>query len=440
MGLAERQLNVNELEIGMFVARLDRPWSDTDFLLEGVFVRGQSEIDHLARFCQHVYIDETRSDPAALTRVSTPLAQAQKPPVREAGQPKFAINPQTWKQRHCIEHYQVTTSLNDELVRVEPLAALLEHQISVLCQKVANHRGIEVEPLVECTTDLMESIIRNPDALAWLTRIQQTRKPVYMHVVRLGVWAGIVGRQLGLNRFALVHLTMAVMMTGIGKSLLGADALARHNVFNHSVAYRQHIQETIYHLKQTHFSCMDILTTIEHYCERHNGSGYPAQKSGEDIPFFARVAGLIDTFEFLVHPFNNAGISPANAIGRINRCKGKLFDAPLVETFVRAIGIYPTGSVVEISNGQVGMVVSNSYEKRLQASVIPLMNATGTLIKQFRIVDLDMRAAPGGESGLMIKRSLPARVVPPELIVKAHQTLFASKTAKRGLIDKLLSR
>lgn len=435
MGIVERQLKVSELQTGMFVSRLDRPWSETDFLLEGVQLRSQADIDHLKRYCQHVFIDETRSQYYLnALKVVQPTIAAVLRDVSPADSPLY-INPKTWRERHCVEHYAVSTTFARELKQAKPLLQVLELQITQLSQKIAQHQRVRIEPLVESTTDLIESIIRNPDALAWLCRIQHARKPVFMHMIRLTVWAGIVGRQLGLNRFALVHLTMALMMTGIGKSLRNPADLKQHNVLKHGTSYREHLDDTLYHLTQTRFSCQDIITTIEHYCERHNGSGYPQRKSGEKIPFLARVAGLIDTFEFLVHPLNGAGISPANAIGRLNKLKGTLFDAPLVEEFVRAVGIYPTGSVVEVNDGTIGMVVSNSYEKRVQASIVPLVKADGTAINTFRVRDLDLAERSGSR---MIKRSLPAQAVPHKLLLAAHQELFEPKQLKRGLLHKLV--
>lgn len=430
MELSEKHIAASSVKIGMYVSRLDRPWSETGFPLQGLLVKNQKDIDQLIQCCNTVYIDQAKCKNLA---ASQQHATDKKPKpnariVNPATAPNY-INPEIWLRRHCVERYKVTADFNTELKQITPLLDVVENQIHQLYQRVSQHKSLQIEPIVESTADLIESVIRNPDALSWICQLMQTKKPVVMHMFRSAVWAGIVGRQFGLNRFSMVHLGMAQMMTGIGKSALSDESLKSHNVHQHDEKYRQHLSETLYQLEQEHFSCMDITNTIKHYCERHDGSGYPNKIKGAKIPFLSRLCGLIDTFEYLVHPFNQHGIAPAQAISRINKMKGNLFDPPLVEKFVRAVGIYPTGSLVEINNGNIAIVVANCYEKRIQSSVIPLIHTNGTPYHQFKIIDLNNEPEPG-KTPLMIKRGLPDQAVPHAIIEQAHKFIFMPKKGR----------
>lgn len=438
MELFEQKITINQLKVGMYVCRLDRPWHETDYPLQGLYIKDQVDIDHLAKYCQYVFIDEKRSRSALIPKHTQAITQNRPQPLRAV--PKnttpFFIDPKSWRQRHCVEHYSVTTTLNAELKLSAPLMYLLEEQLAYLIDKINRRRRFDIEPIAESAADLVESLIRNPDALAWLCQIKLTRKPIYLHIMRLAVWGGIVGRQMGLNRFSLVHLTMTLMMTGIGKSLIKQEILGNHNVYNHTPEYQEHLTETLYYLKQSHFSCEDIISTIQAYCERHNGSGYPKALTGGKIPFLARVAGLVDTFDLMVHPYEaKQSISPGNAIARLNKCKGTLFDPHLVETFVQAIGIYPTGSLVEINNGIIGVVVSQSYEKRIQAAIIPLINRDKKRFAKFKIFDLHLTGSDAMQNDrIIIKRGLPFHLAPPKLVAAAHEQLFEEK---KGFFTKI---
>lgn len=432
MELFEKKIPVNQLKIGMYVCQLDRPWAETGFPLQGLYIKDQSDIDLLAKYCQFVCIDEQRSRATSQSHLKPLSATTNKTATLRAvptSRPNNSIDPTLWRRRHCVEHYRVTSSFLQEFRRAEPIISILEDQLIYLLDRITRMRRFDLEPVEESAADLVESVIRNPDALAWLCQIKKTRKPIYTHMIRLAVWGAIVGRQMGLNRFSLAHLTMTLMMTGIGKSKLSDQTLHTHNVFQHNTDYQLHLAETLYHLKNGNITGDDILGTIEGYCERHDGSGYPNNLSAGKIPFLSRTAGLIDTFDLMVHPFNEQqSISPANAIARLNKCKDSLFDPHLVETFVQAIGIYPTGSLVEINNGVIGIVVTQSYEKRMQASIIPLINHDKRRFEKFKVFDLNLTGSdPNCKSHLIIKRGLPFHLAPQRLLALAHEQLFEKK-------------
>lgn len=433
----EQKIAVTQLRIGMYVCRLDRPWAETDYPLQGLYIKEEADIDHLAKYCIFVYIDEKRSraKPSQTLKPSPPRAIASVRAVPESNNPLY-IDPKQWRQRHCVERYEVSATLTSELKTSEPLVNILEEQLVYLFDRISRRRNFDVDPIAESAADLVESLIRNPDGLAWLCQIKHTRKPIYLHIVRLAVWGGIVGRQMGLNRFSLAHLTMSLMMTGIGKSLLKDEALNTHNVYSHTPQYKEHLDETLYYLKQSHFSGDDIVSTIQAYCERHNGSGYPNGLSGGSIPFLARAAGVIDTFDLMVHPYDHKqSVSPGNAIARLNKCKGTLFDPALVETFVQAIGIYPTGSLVEINNGIIAVVVSQSYEKRIQPAIVPLINHDKKRFAEFKVFHLQQRDSDEDQTNrIVIKRGLPAHLAPQKLLAAVHEQLFDKK---KKIVTKL---
>ncbi|TVZ37826.1 HD-GYP domain-containing protein (c-di-GMP phosphodiesterase class II) [Alteromonadaceae bacterium 2753L.S.0a.02] len=427
--LEEKEIHVKQLKLGMFVSRLDIPWEMTRFPLQGLYIQSREDIERLAECCEFVVIDHTRARERA-TFDAPPMAHVEARPSLAAA-PKPATAPQKklrnhWKRKHCVENYKITANIRNELSTSKNLLDTMERQIYLICEHTLRCRRANIEQLIDSTTQVVESVIRNPDAMAWLCRVRATRKPIYMHTIRLAVWGAIVGRQLGLNRFTLTHLCSALLMTGIGKSRVSEKALSGYSPQKPSEEYQAHLKETLYQLQQMHNNSDDLVNTISRYCERIDGSGYPNKISGDSIPFLSQVAGLVETYELLINPYHcTRAVSPANAIVYLNKCKDKLFETTLVEEFIKAIGIYPTGTVVELSNGEMGVVVSQNYERRLRASVIPVLGVQGDILKKYKVLDLSYaNNRDGTAERVCIRRGVPSTVVPRGLLEETHNWIF----------------
>lgn len=424
----------------MYVSQLDIPWEQTDFPLQGLLIRSLDDIEKLSGYCKRVYIDEQRSQPNLQMRNAQFLQSVKQAHFKAERQHQSSSIEHNWKQTYCVERYVVESSFKSEVYRSIDIFDKVEKQVHHFCKNIIRCRKADIEEVVEHTSQVVDSIIRNPDAFAWLCRIRETRQPIYLHSIRLAVWGGIVGRQLGLNRFSLTHLCSVLLLSGIGKSQISAQALAGYCATKTTREYQKHLHETLYQLRQIRMHTDDLVHTLENYCERIDGSGFPNHKKAAAIPFLAQVAGLIETYELLIHPYEaSRAISPANAIVFLNRSKDKTFSASLVEEFIRAIGIYPTGTLVELSDGQLGVVVSQNYEKRLRASVIPIVSGKGHILDKFQVLDLCYTDRREGEDDqIYIRRGVPSSNIPRGLLEKAHEWMFEKNGGMRGLLRSFL--
>lgn len=124
-----------------------------------------------------------------------------------------------------------------------------------------------------------------------------------------------------------------------------------------------------------------VLSVVQGHRERHNGSGFPEGVRGDRIPLLAKVAGIAEFFESLIAPRSHAEpMTPAKAVTLLYEMRNIEFQEDLVENFIQAIGIYPTGSLVELTDGQRGIVVSHSPERRLWSRVMETLNRKGGLV------------------------------------------------------------
>ena len=118
-------------------------------------------------------------------------------------------------------------------------------------------------------------------------------------------------------------------------------------------------------------------------------------------------AAIVDTFDALTAtpPYAQA-VSPSTALSMLYKWRGAFFDAALVEQFIRCIGIFPLGSVVELNSGEIGIVIAQNIEKRLQPRVMVIRDASGNPLKPQKLLDLSREPKLSGGEVYRIKRTL----------------------------------
>ena len=146
---------------------------------------------------------------------------------------------------------------------------------------------------------------------------------------------------------------------------------------------------------------------VAHHHERYDGSGYPSGLVRDEIPPFARIAGIVDTYDALTTKRHYAkAVSPSDAIKILYEARDEDFQAELVESFIQAIGIYPAGTLVELSSGEVGVVVAEYRTRRLRPKVMLLLDANKNRLAISKLIDLQETTDYSGSPSLSIKKSL----------------------------------
>ena len=137
----------------------------------------------------------------------------------------------------------------------------------------------------------------------------------------------------------------------------------------------------------------EILAIIENHHERMDGSGYPRGIQGAAIPLLARIAGLVDTYDAMITPRPYATARTSHeATQELLDCKGRQFQEALVEQFVQAIGLFPTGTMVELNTGEVGIVAAQNATRRLKPELIIVLDAEKARLAAVKVVDLANQA------------------------------------------------
>lgn len=388
MGVSQRKIAVHDLEVGMFVSDLDRPWHQTPFPIQGFHIRSQDDIRALVSHCKWVSID------VAETRGSVDLSKTNGASFGARGQRKGKGRDELHLPPLSIREpvaYKAVTTLKREMKSSKKLLDDAGVALERVYDAANTPEARDLRPVAAVVNKMVRSVIRQPDALLWLSRIRQHDSHVYRHAVNTSVWALVCGRQLGLNEGLLNHLGLGCLLSQVGKTRLPEDLLSREGQLGPEeyALYRTYVEKGMAVLEGSGLS-RAVLSVVQGHRERHNGSGFPEGIRGDRIPLLAKIAGLAEFFESLIEPREGVAepMTPAKAVTLLYDMRNIEFQGDLVESFIRAVGVYPTGSLVELTDGQRGIVVSHSPERRLWPRVMVMTDRYQAPLKTAKVVDL----------------------------------------------------
>lgn len=388
------------LEPGMYVSRLDRPWHETPFTLHGFKIAERSEIDQLRQCCSHVYID------TASGKSPDPRYLAFEP---DTATPAPASRDELALLR--CNQWPVTATLSAELPAARAALAALQVALGKALAPVEQGQPLDLVALRDCVDALIASALRNPTAVLWEAQTRRMDGSLHQHALACAVMAACFGRHLGAERTAIQQFVLAGLLCDLGKTRLPADLLGQIEPLDNRQTRQlgAHVQYSLDQLSATPGIAPQVLVMIANHHERHDGSGYPQRLKGMQIPLFARMLGVIDSYVAMTgtRPFS-AGRSPSEAINELYAMRDKLFQASVVEQFIQCFGIYPTGSLVELSNGEIAAVTTLDPTHRLRPHVLVLRDSNQQPLPHPRPLDLGHVTEDTTGQPLAIRTGLPA--------------------------------
>lgn len=396
----ELRISVRGLTRGMFVSRLDRPWLETPFPLEGLKLSSDDEIDKLQRICSYVFVDATRGTAPELRFIEHNTTDL----LRDAhDQDQVAALRRT--------QWEVQTDFEGEREQAGQAHGMLEQGIAEVMTDLKNGHHLDLGKLKEGVDAMVDSILRNPSTFIWIKEMKRRDNYSYHHAMGCAIWAASFGRHLGVEKEEVQILALGGLLCDVGKTQVPVELLARQDALSAEEAemIRRHVGHGLEIVEKTPGISPKIIEIVATHHERHDGSGYPRGLKGNEIPMYGRIMGLVDSYDAMtcVRPHATSR-SPHKAVAELYEHRGTLFQAELVEQFIQSCGIYPTGTLVELSSGEVGVIIAVHSLKRLRPSVMLLLDRDKMPLRGFRTLDLSLVENDEFGNPLTIKNGLAA--------------------------------
>lgn len=377
--MIEKKVSVEHLKPGMYVSNLDRPWVETDFLFQGFLLKTQDEINKLTEYCKFVFIDVERGDPADVYLSDND---------NESG---------------------IGAKVEDELPKAKATYNRLVDEFKNIINTIKSGGKLDVEAIQKDINLLVDGGLRNTDAYLLLTKLKTTDDYTYTHCLSSSIFGIMMGKQIGLRKEQLQELALGCMFFDIGKIKYPKELLVKTDTLTDEevTLIKKHVNDSVDLLKNTHGIKQSVIEIAQNHHERFNGTGYPEGKQGNDIPVFARIAGIVDTYDALTSQrIYRKQSSHEKAIKELYNLRDVEFQADMVEMFIQCLGIYPTGSLVELNTGEVGVVLQQNKISRLKPRIMILLNRKKEFNNYFPIVNLLTAGHGKNEKPLEIVKTL----------------------------------
>ena len=350
----EHKMFVDDLSLGMFIIALDKPWEESDFLFQGFMITNTDELLALQQQCQFVYIRKSLNK-----------------------------NTNTETFIHKIR-------LNDDMAHARSAYQSACSNTKVIFDTLRFSENLDVNKVNHVVDDIVDGILKDEAAMLLLSQIKNRDEYTSEHSLRVALFSGALAKEIGLKPLEIKNVTVCGLLHDVGKIQVPLDILNKPGKFT-DAEYTIMKAHTTYGRKmligQSGFYEGAVDVAYSHH-ERLDGQGYPRGVDSSQIPYFAKIVAVADTYDAITSDrCYKEGLSSLKAFEILHNNCDTCYEKNLVEHFIKLMGVYAPGCIVELNTGDIGIVISTNKTKRLLPKVLILRNKEG-FYKQQRMFDL----------------------------------------------------
>jgi HD-GYP domain-containing protein (c-di-GMP phosphodiesterase class II) len=368
----KQKVDTRDLQLGMYVSELDRPWIESPFIFQGFLITNDEELAQLSQSCNYVYVDITKS------KVEVPARLVMSSTTKKAPFPKKKAAP-------------IEVPFEKEFTRARAIYVDAIDTVSNILTDLRTGKLFSIKDIKETVIEITGSIMRNPDAMMLLTQIEAQDKAASNHALNVCILSTAFGRYLGMDEKELYELSLGAMLHDVGETQIPDGLMDKQD--NYSTEELNLMQshtmkggEILSGLDDIPDSAITI--ALSHH-ERANGSGYPKRLVNDQISTLAKIVSITDVYDSVTSGTSReAPISATDALKSMYDWRNELFDGELIELFIQSLGIYPIGSVVQLRSDEIGIVISTSAERRLSPTLLLVLDSNKVPYQPPTIINL----------------------------------------------------
>jgi len=336
----EQKITISQLEPGMYVLSVRTKGKTVSVKSEG-YISSRENVQKLIKVgVTHLTVDPSRQKRAE--KIDKIL-----PDIKEKSEPE-----ESRTSGNGI-------SLDQEMTKASKLyddAKSLQHKI---LNNLTEHKTINIMEAKESTDAIVDSIFRNQDALACMTRLRIKDEYLVEHSLNVSILMTLFAKYLALEREIIEQLALGAFLHDIGKVLVPPEILhkpAKLTPQEYEVM-KNHVVLGIGVLKESPDMPVLVGEIVAQHHERLDGKGYPLQLNEQQITQYGRMIAIVDSYDAMTaERVYKAGMHPIQAFKILMKEAPNSYDNTLVEQFVNCLGIYPIGTLVKLTSGKLGLI------------------------------------------------------------------------------------
>ena len=403
---------MQHLRVGLYV-HLDLGWMDHPFAFSHFKIVSEDQIAILRTLgLSRLRYSPERSDEAVALVASA--ARAGQP---VAGQVAALAAPPANTQAAPTAAMQAKLALMEKIRQRRESAERIERAFVATAQTIRDTERIlysQPELALANTTQLVgriaDSILMAPDMVIQVMGEKPGGEEIYLHSLNVATLAMMLAREMQLPKELVTALGVGALLHDIGKHEVPDRILTKKTPLTPAEQhfFEQHPAYGAAMAERMHLPKAGLAIIAQHH-EYHDGSGFPARLKGDAIGLLSRIVVIANYFDDLCNPPSiEAALTPHEALSLMFARLRTKFDPALLKVFIHCMGVYPPGTMVQLSNGAVGMVLSVNTQRPLKPTVL----VYDAHVPREEAMLLDM----GTEESVHIGKALRPSQVPREVL------------------------
>ncbi len=341
---------VAELEIGMYVSKLDRPWLESLFLFQGFLLETLDDIYEVQEVCEYVYIDVIEKTSRSTSGSGNTNNKAQR-----------------------IQKVTVKS----ELPKAREIYSKAREDVGLILKGIKYGQEIDLEQTSSVVKQCVDSILRNEQAMVCLSQLEKTDQLLAEHSLCSCIISISFGKHLNMLDFELENLGLCALLHDIGQVKIPEKVLKKKSPLSTEEVkllqkHTEYGRQMLMSLSSIHPGVVDM--AYSHH-ERIDGKGYPRGIKGDKIPHFAKIIAIADAYTDMTmgHPRRQPKTS-LEALRILFEFRNRQYESELVIDFIQLMGVYPPGNIVEMTDGEVGIILSADSRYKLRPEVLLILD------------------------------------------------------------------
>ena len=401
-----KKIAVGDLRLGMHIHELCGSWMEHPFWRTRFVLTDPNDIRLIAESgIKEVWIDNEKG-------IDTPVAAETREVVDKGVDEALMHAAQTGSPQPAPPR---RVAMKEEVERAAKICATGKQAVVSMFHEVRMGKAISPEVAGELVEEISSSVMRNPGALISLARLKTADDYTYMHSVAVCALMIALSRQLGLDEEQTRQAGLAGLLHDLGKAWVPNAILNKPGKLTD-----EEFAEIKKHPGYGHQALLAgsgipemALDVCLHHHEKTDGSGYPKGLKADEISLFAKMGAVCDVYDAITsnRPYK-AGWDPAESLRKMAEWSKGHFDEAVFQAFVKSLGIYPTGSLVLLASGRIGVVVEQSEKSLLAPKVKAFYSVKSNARIRPEVIDL---SRPPGNTDKISGREDPAKWNFPDL-------------------------
>ncbi|MEZ8021259.1 HD family phosphohydrolase [Vibrio splendidus] len=359
------KITVDRIQPGLHV-RLPVKWNEHPFLLNSFKIKDDAQVKVIRHLgIKHVYINPNQSD-------TPPL------PANHVSEQDFDTDLQVsleaermWKDKH--ESIETLSSYRRRVSHCEKEFERSLARMRSVMTKIRNRPLDAVGEVKALVDDIVETLVSDDNVTLHLMNAKADFEDIYFHTLNVSVVALMIGKAKGYNTQQLKDLSFAALFHDIGKIKIPVAILRKQSALtapeeNYLKLHTKYGADIVSGIDDFPDSAKKVIT--QHH-EMNDGSGYPEGLKEQDIDELAKIVAVANAFDNLCHGKTQSQQKiPYLALSHLYKNCKHLYSQDNLSLLVKFMGVYPPGTVVQLSNESIGIVISVNAKHMLYPNVL----------------------------------------------------------------------